>query len=77
MTTAEKQAILRIARRINELASLENARFAFSKEEDAHIKKKITPYMTWFELTAEYLEDIANAEDKYAKRAALERTWDL
>ena len=77
MTKGEKQAILSIAKRINELASLENARFDFRLENDEHIKKKIKPYMTWFELTAIYLEDIANAETTYEKHAAIKQTWNL
>jgi hypothetical protein len=44
--------------RIHELASLENAKFCFSNEEDEKIKKAIKPYMMWFDCVAEGLEEL-------------------
>ena len=77
MTASEKQAMQRIADRIKELASLENACFDFKKEKDEYIKSKIKPQMGWFDLTALYIEDIINAEYKYQKQRAIEQTWNL
>ena len=73
MTNGEKAAILQAVERINSLASLENAGFSFSKEEDAKIKEKIRPYMMWFESVAFMLEDLANAEDKYDRQTAIDK----
>ena len=77
MTAAEKQALHMVADRINELASLKNARFDWSKEKDEYIKKEIAPYMTWFKLTAQCLNELADAGNKYEKERALRHIWDL
>lgn len=73
MTNGEKQAILTAAQRINALASLENAGFDFDKSHNEYIKDKIRPYMSWFELVAEYLEELANAENGYEKKMVIEK----
>lgn len=58
MTKKERETLIHIAENINYLASLQNANFAFSKEEDQKIKDKIRPYMSWFESCAGDLEDM-------------------
>jgi hypothetical protein len=44
--------------RIKELASLENAMFCFDKEEDENVKKQIRPYMMWFDIAVDKMEEI-------------------
>ena len=72
MTSKEKEAIKYATKRIKSLASLENAGFGFDKEKDAETKQTIRPYMMWFEIVANYLEALANAEDKYDTQFAID-----
>ena len=64
MTNLEKGALLSCAKRLNKLASLENAGFHMDKEKDAEIKKAITPYMTWFESIAMDIEKIVELTEE-------------
>ena len=64
MTNAEKQALLSCVKRLEKLASLENAGFSFDKEEDKRIKDKIRPYMMWFEGLAGEIEEIVELSEK-------------
>lgn len=64
MTNLEKEALLSCAKRINKLASLENAGFHMDKEKDKEIKKAITPYMTWFESVAMDIEKIVELTEE-------------
>lgn len=73
MTNGEKQALQHAAARIKSLASLENAGFDFDKNRDRYIKEKISPYMQWFELVADNLEQLAAAENGYEKKMIIER----
>ena len=75
MTNGEIIALETISTRIKELASLENAGFSFSKEEDAKIKDKIRPYMMWFDSVSYALDDLIKAvrdNDKYGKQNAID-----
>lgn len=75
MTNGEIMALEIVSARIKELASLENAGFSFSKEEDAKIKDKIRPYMTWFDGVSYALDNLikaVNNNDKYAKQNAID-----
>lgn len=68
MTKAEINAMRTIKNRINELASLNNARFGRTNKEDEAIKKAIQPYMTWFTSVMDMMEDFLTAKesgDKY------------
>lgn len=68
MTQAEINAMRTIKDRINELASLENARFAGTEKEDEAIKTKIRPYMIWFTSITDMMEAFLTAKesgDKY------------
>ena len=58
MTNLEKQTLSVLAKRINELANLENASFHINKEEDERIKRAIKPYMMWFESVAMDIEKV-------------------
>ena len=71
MTKGEKQAVLTAAKRIRELASMKNARFAMTDEKDQTIKNGVRPYMGWFELVAEKLETLVSAESTYQKKEAI------
>ena len=73
MTNGEKQAVMAAAERIKSLASLENARLDIDTGNDKYIKEKISPYMQWFEIVAEYLEELANAENGYEKKMVIEK----
>ena len=73
MTNGEKQALQYAAARIKSLASLENAGFDFNKDKDQYIKQKISPYMQWFELVADNLEQLAAAENGWEKKMIIER----
>ena len=64
MTNLEKEALLSCAKRLNKLASLENAGFHVDKEKDAKIKKAITPYMMWFESVAFDIEKIVELTEE-------------
>lgn len=64
MTNLEKEALLSCAKRLNKLASLENAGFHMNKEEDEHIKKAVAPYMTWFESVAADIEKIVELTEE-------------
>ena len=64
MTNLEKEALLSCVKRLNKLASLENASFHMDKEKDAEIKKAITPYMTWFESVAMDIEKIVELTEE-------------
>ena len=73
MTNGEKQALQYAAARIKSLASLENAGFDFDEDKDRYIKQKISPYMQWFELVADNLEQLAAAENGWEKKMIIER----
>lgn len=73
MTNGEKQALQYAAARIKSLASLENAGFDFGEDKDRYIKQKISPYMQWFELVADNLEQLAAAENGWEKKMIIER----
>jgi hypothetical protein len=64
MTNTEKSALLSCAKRLEKLASLENACFNSNKEEDKRIKKAIEPYMMWFEGLAGEIEEIVELSEK-------------
>ena len=75
MTNLEKVALQSCADRLESLASLENAGFSFSKEEDERIKKAIEPYMMWFDMIAEnlrYIVKLDEEKDKWWKKHELE-----
>ena len=74
MTNLEKEALLSCAKRINSLASLENAGFHFDKEKDKDIKRAIKPYMMWFESVATRIEKIVELSDEkgFIKKEELE-----
>ena len=74
MTNLEKEALLSCAKRINKLASLENAGFHMDKEKDEMIKRAVKPYMMWFESVAMDLEKIVElSEEKgFIKKEELE-----
>ena len=73
MTKLEKEALLTLANRLKDLASLERAGFSFDKDEDEKIKKAIKCYMHWFEGVAFEIEKIVELEDKphYLKKYEL------
>ena len=71
MTKSERAAILAAVKRINELASMENACFGMTEEKDKAIKNGVRPYMMWFEIVAMQLEDLAAAENKYQLENAI------
>lgn len=64
MTNTEKVALLGCAKRINKLASLENASFHMNPEEDERIKRAIKPYMMWFESVAMDIENIVELTEE-------------
>lgn len=64
MTNLEKEALLSCAKRLNKLASLENASFHMDEEKDKEIKKAITPYMSWFESVAMDIEKIVELTEE-------------
>lgn len=64
MTNLEKEALLSCAKRLNKLASLENAGFHMNKEKDEEIKKAIEPYMMWFESVAMDIEKIVELTEE-------------
>lgn len=72
MTKSERAAILAAAKRIQELASMENACFGMNAENDKLIKDGVRPYMMWFDIVAMHLEDMAEAEDKYQLERAIQ-----
>lgn len=72
MTRVEKQAIAAAVKRIRELASLENASFfPFDPDHDSRVKDKVALYMTWFEIVADELTDLVEADEPYEKHNAL------
>ncbi len=76
MTKNERAAILAAAKRIQELASMENACFGMTEEKDKTIKDGVRPYMMWFDIVAMHLEDLAEAENKYElERAINDLMW--
>lgn len=64
MTNLEKEALLSCAKRLNKLASLENASFHINPEEDERIKRAIKPYMMWFESVAMNIESIVELSEE-------------
>lgn len=64
MTNLEKEALLSCAKRLNKLASLENAGFHVDKEKDAQVKRAIAPYMMWFESVAMDIEKIVELTEE-------------
>lgn len=64
MTNLEKEALLSCAKRLNKLASLENAGFHMNPEEDERIKRAIKPYMMWFESVATDIEKIVELTEE-------------
>ena len=72
MTKNERAAIMAAAKRINELASMENAYFGMTDENDKRIKDGVRPYMMWFEIVAMELENLATAENKYELERAIQ-----
>lgn len=64
MTNLEKEALLSCAKRLNKLASLENASFHMNSEEDERIKRAIKPYMMWFESVAMNIESIVELSEE-------------
>jgi len=78
MTKNERAAILAAVKRINELASMENACFGMTAEKDKLVKDGVRPYMMWFEIVAMHLEDLATAESKYDLEQAIhDLVWRL
>lgn len=75
MNKQEKAILQNYANRINQLASLERAGFDTDKEKDEYIKKKIKPYMMWFEIVAmnmQELIDLQDEKDSYHKKYKME-----
>ena len=75
MTNTEKIAITTLAKRIETLASLENASFHIDKEKDEQIKRAIKPYMMWFESVAFDLEkivELSGQKNDFIKKEQLE-----
>lgn len=75
MNKQEKVIIQNCIKRINQLASLERAGFDTDKEKDEYIKKKIKPYMMWFEIVAmniQELIDLQDEKDSYHKKYKME-----
>lgn len=75
MTNLEKETLLTCAKRLNKLASLENASFHIDEEKDEYIKKMIKPYMMWFESVAYDLEkvvELSNQKNDFIKKEQLE-----
>lgn len=72
MNKTEKEALKVAAAHIRHLASMETASFGRSKAEDKTIKDGVQPYMMWFECVASHIEALADAEDKYDTRNAIE-----
>lgn len=64
MTNTEKAALLSCAKRLEKLASLENACFHPNEEENKRIKKAIEPYMMWFEIQAMNIKEIVELSEK-------------
>ena len=64
MTNLEKEALLSCVKRLNKLASLENASFRMNQEEDERIKRAIKPYMMWFESVAMNIESIVELSEE-------------
>lgn len=64
MTNTEKSALLSCAKRLEKLASLENASFHPDEEENKQIKERIRPYMMWFEIQAMHIEEIVELSEK-------------
>jgi len=75
MTGLEKEALLSCAKRLQSLASLENASFHINKEKDKEIKKAVSPYMMWFESVSfeiEKIVELADQKQDFIKREELE-----
>lgn len=75
MTKLEKEALLTLAKRLNSLASLENASFNINKEKDKQIKKIISPYMMWFESVVfdiEKIVELSSQKNDFIKKEELE-----
>ena len=74
MTKQEIRIIKKCADRINYLASLEHASFDINKEKDEKIKNEIRPYMLWFEIVSDTLDELLKAQDEegYFRKLRLE-----
>ena len=75
MNKQEKVIVQNCVKRINQLASLERASFNIDKEKDEKVKSTIRPYMTWFEIVADELQeliDLQEKKDSYFKKEKLE-----
>lgn len=75
MNKQEKVIVQNYIKRINQLASLERASFDTDKGKDEYIKKKIKPYMMWFEIVAmnmQELIDLQDEKDSYHKKYKME-----
>ena len=72
MNSQEKVALKHATARIRELANLEKASFGMSAEYDKTIKDGVRAYMVWFECVADFVDALANAEDKYATQNAID-----
>lgn len=75
MTKQEKAILQNYANRINQLASLERAKFSCNEEKDNEVKKTIKPYMMWFEIVAMNIQemiDLQDEKDSYHKKYKME-----
>ena len=75
MTNMEKIALESCAKRLESLASLENACFSFDDKEDAKIKEAIRIYMQWFDCVADdirYIVKLDEEKNRYWKKHELE-----
>ena len=64
MTNTEKIALKTCAKRIEQLASLENASFHINYDKNEKIKRIIKPYMMWFESVARDIEKIVELSEE-------------
>lgn len=64
MTNTEKLALNTLAKRLEKLASLENAMFSMDKEKDALIKEEIKPYMMWFDIVATNIKEVVELTEE-------------
>lgn len=74
MTKQEIRIIKKCADRIDYLASLKHACFNANKEKDEKIKNEIRPYMLWFEIVSDTLDELLKAQDEegYFRKLRLE-----
>lgn len=63
LTNAEVLKLKMATDRIKELSSLERAKFLANSEEDKKIKEIIRPYMMWFDVVANGIEDIIDGKE--------------